>query len=185
MKTRESGMPPEEMWHSFFDPHVVLTKLGLTPACQCVVDFGCGYGTFSIPAARLVHGQVYALDLDEEMIARTRAKSADLPNLQVWQRDFAETGCGLSEGVADYAMLFNILHAAEADLLLTEARRVLKPGGQLGVMHWNHDPSTPRGPSMEIRLQPEQCAKLVEQAGFSVGTIIDLPPYHYGFVATR
>ncbi len=44
-------------------------------------------------------------------------------------------------------MLFNILHAAESGALLAEARRVLKVGGKLGVMHWNYDPTTPRGPA--------------------------------------
>ena len=51
MKTRESGMPDESMWDSFFDPPTVLAKLGLTDECRDVVDFGCGYGTFTIPAA--------------------------------------------------------------------------------------------------------------------------------------
>ena len=39
-------------------------------------------------------------------------------------------------------------------LLLREARRVLEPGGLLGVMHWNYDPATPRGPSMDIGSPP-------------------------------
>ena len=30
MKTRESGMPDEGMWASFFDPEATLRKLGLT-----------------------------------------------------------------------------------------------------------------------------------------------------------
>jgi len=82
-------------------------------------------------------------------------------------------------------MLFNLLHANEAEQLLNEAKRMLKPGGKLGVMHWNYDPLTPRGPSMEIRLRPEQCVQLVERSGFDVSGIVDLPPYHYGFVGTR
>jgi ubiquinone/menaquinone biosynthesis C-methylase UbiE len=51
----------------------------------------------------------------------------------------------------DYAMLFNILHAEQPERLLREARRILAPHGLLGIIHWNYDPSTPRGPSMEIR----------------------------------
>jgi ubiquinone/menaquinone biosynthesis C-methylase UbiE len=185
MKTRESGMPPEEMWDGFFDPGTTLRKLGLTPDCRCAVDFGCGYGTFAIPAAKLIAGNLYALDIDAEMIAVTKSKAARLTNLQVCQRDFVEAGSGLADGAADYAMLFNILHATEAPLLLAEAKRVLKIGGTLAVMHWNYDPSTPRGPSMDIRLKPAQCVDLVREARFSVGELVDLLPYHYGFVATR
>ena len=38
------------------------TLLGLRPDAGDVVDFGCGYGTFAIPAARIVTGTVFALD---------------------------------------------------------------------------------------------------------------------------
>jgi len=186
MKTRESGMPPEEMWQSFFDPQTALVQLGLSSDCRCVVDFGCGYGTFSIPAAKIVRGIVHALDVDPDMIAATAAKARrqQLANLRVCQRDFVETGCGLPDGAADYVMLFNILHAAEAANLLAEAHRVLQAGGKLGVMHWNYDPATPRGPSMPIRLKAQQCVAMVKQAGFETGNLVDLPPYHYGFIAT-
>ncbi|MDZ4288271.1 MAG: class I SAM-dependent methyltransferase [Prosthecobacter sp.] len=184
MKTRESGMPPEEMWQTFFDPLVALVRLGLTSECACVVDFGCGYGTFSVPAATMVRGVVHALDIDAEMVSATKAKGEEmhLDNLKAAVRDFVAVGSGLEDGSADYVMLFNILHAAESDVLLKEARRVLRRGGKLGVMHWNHDPSTPRGPSMAIRPKPEQCMRMVEEAGFEMSPLIDFPPFHYGFV---
>lgn len=187
MKTRESGMPPEELWQSFFDPETTLVKLGLTADCQCVVDFGCGYGTFSVPAARIVRGTVHALDIDPHMIEATmaKAKAAGLTNLLARACDFVESGCGLADGDADYVMLFNILHAAEAKTLLAEARRVLKPGATLALIHWNYDPATPRGPSLDIRLQPEQCMTLVREADFTVGPLVDLPPFHFGFVARK
>ena len=53
MKARESGMPEESVWAGFFAPETILRKLGLTSSCGDVVDFGCGYGTFTIPAARI------------------------------------------------------------------------------------------------------------------------------------
>jgi SAM-dependent methyltransferase len=185
MKTRESGMPAEEVWQEYFDPVIILEKLGLTSDCDCVVDFGCGYGTFSIPAAQIVRGVVHALDVDPDMVATTAAKAKQLPNLFAIRRDFLADGCGLPEAVADYVMLFNILHAVEASLLVLEAKRVLRLGGKLAVVHWNYNPTTPRGPSMEIRLQPAECITLVQDAGLAVSELVDLPPYHYGFVASR
>ncbi len=189
MKTRESGMPSEEVWEGFFKPEETLKKLGLTADCMGVVDFGCGYGTFTIPSARIVRSIVYALDIEAEMVAATKAKAeaANLKNVLVCLRDFVVEGSGLPNGCVDYAMLFNILHAEETPVLLREAWRVLLPGGKLAIMHWNYDPSTPRGPNMDIRPRPEQCRGWAEQAGFqrlSPG-FIDLPPYHYGFVLKR
>ena len=72
-------------------------------------------------------------------------------------------------------------------MLLHEAWRVLANGGLLGIMHWNHDPATPRGPSMAVRPRPEQCLAWAEEAGFRPhGTArIDLPPYHYGLALAK
>jgi ubiquinone/menaquinone biosynthesis C-methylase UbiE len=189
MKTRESGMPEEPLWQGFFDPESTLKKLGLTSACQNVVDFGCGYGTFTIPAARIASGVVYALDIEPEMAQRTRCKAeeAGLKNVEVRQRDFVAEGSGLPDASVDYVMLFNLLHAEERTKLLEEAWRVLKVEGKLAIIHWNHDPTTPRGPSMDIRPRPEDCRAWAEQIGFELlpPGHIDLPPYHYGFVFGR
>lgn len=189
MKTRESGMPEESMWRGFFDAEAILTKLGLATGCEHVVDFGCGYGTFAVPAARIASGVVYALDIEPEMVAATRRKAAEagLTNIESRQRDFVAEGAGLPDGSADYVMLFNILHAEERMTLLQAAWRVLKQGGRLAVIHWNYDPSTPRGPALSIRPRPEECRSWPEQIGFELlpPGLIDLPPYHYGFVFRR
>ena len=184
MRTRDSGMPEEEVWATFFQPEKTLQLLGLTNECGDVVEFGCGYGTFTIPAARIVQGNVYALDIDPAMIAATRqkARQASLSNVSVRQCDFSEPDLWLGNGTADYAMLFNILHAEHPETLLNRAHRVLHPAGILAIMHWNYDPSTPRGPQMEIRPRPEECRDWAISAGFELlpPGIIDLPPHHYG-----
>ncbi len=83
-------------------------------------------------------------------------------------------------------MLFNILHAQNPANLLSEAFRILRDGGTLGIMHWNYDPKTPRGPPMDIRPRPAQCAHWAEVAGFRITKPqIDLPPHHYGIVAEK
>lgn len=177
------------MWQGFFDPHVLLKKLGLTEQCNSVLEFGCGYGTFTIPAARIVQRTVYALDIDPEMLAATRSKSesAKLSNIELRQRDFTVEGSGLPDRSVDYVMLFNILHAEERMMMLKESWRVLTPDGILAVIHWNYDSNTPRGPSMSIRPRPEECCFWAEQAGFVVlpPGQTELPPYHYGFVFQR
>jgi SAM-dependent methyltransferase len=188
-KGRESGMPHEESWESFFDVDRVLQSLECDRTVHDVVEFGCGYGTFTLAAARIVHGMVHALDIESEMVDWTQRKAAEqgCANVCVQLRDFVADGSGLSDSSLDYAMLFNILHIEDPVALLREAYRSLRPGGRVGIIHWNYDSSTPRGPSMAIRPKPEQCEAWARQAGFEQLRADPLTccPHHYGLVARR
>jgi SAM-dependent methyltransferase len=186
MKVRDSGMPDEDMWSSFFDPDSVLTVFGLENGIHNLVEFGCGYGTFTLAAAKIVSGTVYALDIEQEMVSIVQQKclEAGIANVQETVCDFVAKGSGLADSSMDAALLFNILHHEEPVALLKEAFRVLKPNAILAVIHWNYDPLTPRGPAMEIRPRPDQCIVWGREAGFIFDdrNRYDLPPYHYGLL---
>jgi SAM-dependent methyltransferase len=189
MKGRESGMPEETSWNAFFNPQCVLPALDCNEHCVDVVEFGCGYGLFTEAAARIVPGCVYAIDIEQEMIAATdaRMKQAGIVNVMTQRRDFVTDGCGRPDASVGYAMLFNILHIEGPVALLREAHRALKPGGRVGVIHWNYDAGTPRGPSMDIRPRPEDIHRWLGDAGFQDIRFEALAccPYHYGYVATK
>ena len=188
MKIRDSGMPEEQFWTSFFSPETILTTLGLTAQSGDVVEFGCGYGTFTVAAAEITTGMVYAFDIDASMIEEMRQKVSRLgmKNVRLIQRDFTANGTGIETESVGYAMLFNILHAEDPMILLCESYRVLAPGGKVGIIHWNYDANTPRGPAMEIRPRPDQCQEWTMAAGFDlIVPFTDLPPYHYGIVGQK
>jgi SAM-dependent methyltransferase len=187
MKGRESGMPPKEMWEGFFNPAETLAVMGLDDRVVDAVEFGCGYGTFTIPAAKMIQGTMYAIDIDSEMITETKkeAGGSRLKNVNTILRDFMKEGTELKSESVDYVMLFNILHIDDPEIILREAWRILKPAGKLGIIHWNYDPSTPRGPSMDIRPKPQQCIQWAERAGFNRPQQHDLKPYHYGIVMRK
>lgn len=187
-KGRDSGMPPQAQWESYFDPAGILTVMGCGPSGD-VVEFGCGFGTFTLAAARRVDGTVYALDVDPSMVRTTaiRTQDAKLENVVVEQRDFVETGCGRPDGSASYVMLFNLLHIEEPTALLREAHRVLRAGSLAGVIHWKYEAGTPRGPPLDIRPTLEQCRRWGEEAGFRWCASPELPgtPWHWGLVLQR
>jgi len=187
MKIRESGMPEREMWKKFFDSANILATLGLNSQTVDVAEFGCGYGTFTIPAAKIIKGEIYAMDIEPDMISVTKNEAAKhgLKNVIAVLRDFMAEGSGLEDKSVDYVMLFNILHLENPVALLLEANRILKKGGKIGIIHWNYDPATPRGPSMDIRPKPEDCIKWAESVGFVGAVQYDLKPYHYGIVLIK
>ena len=79
--------PEEERFkHQVLDknPFKVLFELGIR-AGNAVLDFGCGSGTYTIPAAKLVGtgGRVYALDINSKFLNKIeeRAKQEGLTNI--------------------------------------------------------------------------------------------------------
>ncbi len=185
MKTRESGMPDEKMWDTFFEPEVILDSLGIKNLTGNIADLGCGYGTFTIPIAKRTKGKVYAIDIEKDMVRVTkeRVKQSGLRNVKIIQRDFMTDGTGLADSCCDLVMLFNILHAEEPLNILAETKRILTSEGKVAIIHWIPDPATPRGPPMSIRPHPEQIQDWLKKAGFILkNKIIPLPPYHYGIL---
>lgn len=189
MKIRHSGMPDEAVWKAFFQADEIISSMGLDRKIRDAADFGCGYGTFTIPAAKAIAGIIYAIDIDPNVIDKLRQRAHDegVDNVVTIVRNILEQGSGLEGNSTDYVMLFNVLHAENPHVLLDEAYRVLRPAGIIGIINWILDPSTPRGPPLGIRPTIEQCAAWCNQAGFRTDTeiILDLKPYHYGMVMRK
>ncbi|MCG3144127.1 MAG: hypothetical protein HONDAALG_01520 [Gammaproteobacteria bacterium] len=189
MKLRQSGMPEEGYWETLFDVPLILDRLEIDDKLRNVVELGCGYGTFSLPVAKRISGLLGTYDIDSDMVERTRERATDagVLNISCSVRDVFTEGFGVASDSQDACLLFNILHCEGPVGVLEEASRVIRPGGLIHVIHWRYDPSTPRGPSMDIRPRPEQCCEWSLQAGLvpTPSGVLDLPPFHYGLVFTK
>lgn len=186
MKIRESGLPEEREWITFFRPIETLKLLGLTGSALDVADFGCGYGTFTIPAARIIRGKIYAIDIEPEMIEKVEGKAREesLNNVVPIHRDLMSEGSGLEDLSVDYVMLFNILHGEKPENLLKEAFRVLSLGGRVGIIHWKQDEAV-SGLPLDIKPRSKDCRRWAESVGFSFEQGFDLEPYHFGVVMRK
>jgi SAM-dependent methyltransferase len=188
MKYRESGMPGNELWETFYDPLKILNLMEIDTSVNTFFDIGCGYGTFLFPAAQYVEKKVIGLDIDEEMIqyCKDKADHLNLKNVKLITGDIDSAPCvsSLSGEEIDYAALFNILHCEEPVKLLKSVYNLLISDGRVGVIHWKYE-KTPRGPSMEIRPKPEQIIEWAVIAGFKILKQLDLPPYHYGIILKK
>ena len=171
---------PDEVWRQLKLPSKVNTLL----------DIGCGYGTFLLPAAHIIHGTAIGLDIDGGMVTICKAKADEwgLQNVIVMQGDIADHDTVNSlyrlAHTIDFISLFNILHGEDPLSLLLTAHSLLSAEGKLGVIHWNpHE--TPRGPSLAIRPTPQQIMTWAYQADFALDHQVDLKPHHFGFVFSK
>jgi SAM-dependent methyltransferase len=187
MKIRESDMPKEEEWAQLFNPKTVLKLLGVNSNVNNVADFGCGYGTFAIPAAQVIRGTVFALDIEPEMVktVERKAKELRLNDVVAVLRDFIIDGSGLASSSADFFFLFNILHAEDPILILKEAYRSLKLGGKVGIVHWIYNEKFRDDPCMKMIPSPKQCVSWADSVGFRFQKQFELKPYHFGIVMKK
>ncbi len=188
MKVRDSGMPDESQWVSYFNPVDTFDRLGISQVQGDALDVGCGYGQFAIELARRSTGTVYAIDIEPAMIAATQQSAAATKcnNLIAKQTDLFQSGLGVADHSLTLILLFNLLHAEYPDALLQKVYSALQPGGLLAVTHWRSDIPTPRGPVLSIRPRPEDCVRWGVDAGFLVvQSPFILPPWHFGLLLQR
>jgi len=139
-------------------------KSGIKPGWTCI-DLGSGTGTFSLRMLSCVgdKGTVYAVDDNDQMLARIKAKNPP-PNLIFVHSDVTRTG--LADGIADLCLMSSILHEVDRpDNLVAEAFRLLKPGGRVLAMDWKAELDSP-GPSQRRRLSQDKVENLMRQASF-------------------
>jgi len=119
----------------------VLERIGIRRD-QTVLDFGCGSGTYTVPAAKIVgeQGRMYALDKDKRVLDKLmqKAGSAGLKNTERMGTS-GEPEIGLTDESVDVVLLFDVFHSyyfPQADdrrRLLSEIHRIMKPTAFISV----------------------------------------------------
>lgn len=150
--------PNESQQKQWLDAHAqqVLTDIGIT-ARQVVLDFGCGSGIYTIPAAQLVgaEGIVYALDEDAQALeeANRKATQQGLENINIILQS-EEDKIQLPDSSCDVMLLYDVLHLIDNwPLMFQEAYRTLKYSGLLSVY--------------PMHIDKEKMKRYLEKAGFT------------------
>lgn len=139
-----------------------------------VLDFGCGTGHYTIPAARLVgeHGRVYALDKDngklQEMM--TAAQDSGLTNITPLHKQGFDLSAELKNGSVDAILLYDVLHffeQQERNRLYSESSRILRPEALLSVFPKHSVEDTdPHGSLAELTV--DDIIREIESTDFSL-----------------
>jgi demethylmenaquinone methyltransferase/2-methoxy-6-polyprenyl-1,4-benzoquinol methylase len=114
-----------------------LTAEAVVRAGDAVLDACCGTGDLAVAASRR-GGRVTGLDFSEPMLERARRKA---PEIEWIRGDLLELPFG--DASFDAATVgFGVRNVDDLQRALSELRRVLRPGGRLGIL----EITRPRGP---------------------------------------
>jgi ubiquinone/menaquinone biosynthesis C-methylase UbiE len=170
----------------FSDPKRNVDELGLSHG-RTVADFGAGSGFYTLEAARAVGGtgRVYAIDAQKDLLERLKknAHNERLGHVDVIAGDLEKLGGSkLRESSCDAVIASNILFMLEnRKNFLLEAKRVLKPNGQLLLVDWAGSFSG-MGPHSDHVVYKDDAVKLCLSAGFRLDREIHAGSHHYGII---
>lgn len=125
-------------WREKFSGREILNKwqdINLVQEGHTFLDYGCGTGSFTIPAARITgaRGKVYALDCFPRQlkIVTEQSQKAGLSNIQTI---LSNSHTGLPDGSVDTIWMCDVLHEIkERRAVLAELHRVLRKDGVLAI----------------------------------------------------
>jgi ubiquinone/menaquinone biosynthesis C-methylase UbiE len=138
-----SGISGTEEKQIDLEAHVLelLENIGVKQG-QVVLDFGCGSGTYAIPAAKIVgnQGKVYALDKDREALVDLmhQVERAGLHNVERLDTP-GELRIDLPDNSVDAVLIFDVFHSYYFPLgderrgLLEEVWRICRSGALILV----------------------------------------------------
>ncbi|ACX67837.1 class I SAM-dependent methyltransferase [Paenibacillus sp. Y412MC10] len=150
-----------------------------------VLDIGAGTGYFSIPAASLTTGTVYALDTEPAMLdmMRGRAQEQGITNVKVMEGVLEQLP--FQDETVDRVIASLILHITDQlEESISQIARVLRPGGRCLCLEWQEDPSEKRVPRPN-RVDPQVLKAMLEQAGLQVDGIRYPTDRHYLIIASK
>jgi 2-polyprenyl-3-methyl-5-hydroxy-6-metoxy-1,4-benzoquinol methylase len=183
-------MPDSDWWEAQWpDPSRVLIDSGLI-AGMTAVDLCAGDGWFTLPMARCA-SHVVAIDIDGTLLerARLRLSKARLSNCEFRQTDAFDLAETMSKP-ADFVFLANAFHGVPDQMGLSRiVAAILAPGGCFAIVNWAQRPreettvlGKPRGPSTDLRMNPQAVIAAVEPSGLALFGVVDVPPYHYSAI---
>ena len=124
------------------DPGAILKNADISEG-EVVADFGCGVGFFVMEVSKIVgiSGKVFAIDISEDLLDAVKNKAIDSGRRNIYgiRADLEKpSSTGLDNESIDVVLVINVLYLSKnKEVVLGEARRILKKGGKLIIMDWD------------------------------------------------
>lgn len=171
--------PDRAAWQK---PDEVVAALGLKGG-ETVVDLGAGTGYFSVVLSKAVGptGKVYALDVDDELLAYLRARLEKEKIGNIIARRVPADDPQLAAQSVDVVFLCNVYHhlSGRGDYLKKLAA-ALKPGGRIAIVDYHKRADVTAGAPLEDRIAQERVIEELRDAGFTLAQEHSfLPSQHF------
>lgn len=159
-------------------PSDTLERIGLKNG-NILCDIGAGTGIFSIAAAKITENTVYAVDINDELIALILKKAQDekLDNLKTLK--VSGNQYGIEAGTIDVVLLVTVFHELDdKDAIIEEIKRIGKRDSMVAIIEF-HDKETPFGPPVSHRLGKDTVSTIFDGHGFIKTMDFDLGANFY------
>lgn len=147
------------------------------------LDVGAGTGYYTIPAAKFVEGDVFALDIDPKMlkIINSKAEQEVLTNIKTLKGSLDHIP--LPDHSIDFVFASLVLHEVkQLSHSLQQMKQVLKPDGYLACIEFEKkDTSSDKHPRISSAMMEQE----ITNAGLKVTEKINLPNDLYTIIATK
>ena len=141
---RRKVLPPEE----------ILGKIHIKNT-DVVIDFGCGIGFFSIPAAKLAK-KVIAIDESEIMVKELKRRTEKIKNIEVIKDN------KISQS-ADLILLITVLHEIEnVEEFIKNCFTLLNDNGRLIIIDWAKK-ETIHSPPLNHKISKEEAIRMTKR----------------------
>jgi putative heme-binding domain-containing protein len=166
-------------------PDELLKALQLQPGAA-VADIGSGTGYFTWRLAQLVGptGKVYAVDVQPEMLDRTRKAVESHKAANVEYILATAESPRLPERSIDLAFMAYAYHEfGDPESMMLAIRRALKPGGRVLVLEYAKESRIAPASPLH-RMSFEEIRREIEPLGFQIDQLLDFLPVQHGVIFT-
>ncbi|MDO8522165.1 MAG: methyltransferase domain-containing protein [bacterium] len=173
----------------FAHPTRNVVGIGITPGMK-IADFGSGSGAYTLAIAEALcgSGHVYAIDVQRDLLRKTKNEAArrGYKNVEVIWGDLEYAGAAkIADGVLDMVLISNLLFQInEKDAVVREAFRILKIAGRLVIIDWS-DSFGGIGPQEVDVVTKENAESLANSNGFGLVREFPTGSHHYGLIFRR
>ncbi|WP_280770230.1 class I SAM-dependent methyltransferase [Salipaludibacillus daqingensis] len=166
------------------DSDLVAMKLNISDGAN-VMDLGAGNGYFTMPLAMRTSGDVYAVDVEPEMLGLlgVRAQERGFDHIGLIESDLEEIP--LSDNAVEASVAAFVVHeVANRKNAFREMNRIMKSGSKGAIVEWAQVEGEV-GPPLHERLDPHVLMEEMKKTGLILDELVETKDIYTIYFSTE